>query len=1212
MKHHTINIKTFKIWIVTLVLSFPGMLLALGGGGDPGMECIDASPFCSELEYDFPNVSDGTVAPSGPNYGCLGSEPNPVWYYMEIQTSGVIQIHISQTSGQNGTGIGQDVDFAMWGPFTDYVSGCNQIMGGGLPPLQCSYSGSATENIGIGATGGAGSGQSTPPAAQAGEVYIVILTNYNGSSGYIEFNQTNYGNSGAGETDCSIVIPCTIENFTANVSACDNDMYSVDGIVEVSDAPDTGDLIVVDCNGNQTILASAPFTLPSYTYTLSNLNADGSPCDVEVYFTDEPNCSQTISYTAPTCDSPCFMSNIDVTIHPCEGDGTFEVTGFVEFEDAPATGQLIIEDCSGNTTTINAPFSSPTNFTVSGIDADGAACNMTAYFSSDPTCTIDVSYTNTSNCDCSAFIGTFTATGVAANATTAICYGDGFSIEANGDFIPAEEANNPPLPDGYDPGIAWFVFTCPPTLPIVFNPVTGNYDDPCFAGFIPGDDIGDINDLSFVGGFSGVTDNTLYFLPVTMYNNSAGYISYVNTDDPCFSYGNPYTVQYLTEVTETSVEDCLAGTVTTTVNGGSAEINGTNFTGSNLVPATATFDVQTASNGGTIVVSGLVDGDVYSYDIEDDAGCLITVSGTFSGAGASDFTYPNAAYCKDESDPTPTVTGESGGTFSSTTGLTINTSTGEIDLAASTAGTYTVTYASPGAPCNSESTFEITLYDVPAFTITSTDPTCGNEDGEIVITGLNGSTTYDLNYTLNGNPVGSSSQTTNGGGNITLSNLGFGVYSNFEITGEGDCSTVETSSIHLNPSDAPVVTAPDNIDICIGESFTLTAQNPDNATLSWNNGITDGVAFTPTSSGSTTYTVSATIEGCTATDEVTVTVHDLPNVYAGQDQDVCEGETATLTASGAASYVWNNGQTGANISVNPAQTTTYTVTGTSVQGCENTDNVTVTVYPYPEPSFTGDPLFGCSPHTVSFSNTTVNSANTTCLWEFGDGTTSTNCNPSHTYTSSGIYDVTLTVTNAIGCANTITYSNYVEVVPTPIASFTANPETVNTLDPVVNFFNDSENATDYIWNFGDNSGTVTTYNANHDYSSASEGQYVVSLIASNGMPECNDTAQVLITVNEDLIFYVPNTFTPDNDNYNEVFRPIFSSGYDPQSYTLEIFNRWGELLFESHNVDGGWDGTYGVNRDGIVKDGTYVWKIKIKETGKDKHNEYVGHVTVLR
>ena len=91
---------------------------------------------------------------------------------------------------------------------------------------------------------------------------------------------------------------------------------------------------------------------------------------------------------------------------------------------------------------------------------------------------------------------------------------------------------------------------------------------------------------------------------------------------------------------------------------------------------------------------------------------------------------------------------------------------------------------------------------------------------------------------------------------------------------------------------------------------------------------------------------------------------------------------------------------------------------------------------------------------------------------------------------------------------------------------------------------------------------------------------------------------------------MPNTFTPDGDDYNDEFKPIMTAGYDIYDYHLTIFNRWGEIVFESYNAAYGWDGTYG--GQGIVEDGTYVWQIEFGETMSDKRHKHRGHVTILK
>jgi gliding motility-associated-like protein len=98
-------------------------------------------------------------------------------------------------------------------------------------------------------------------------------------------------------------------------------------------------------------------------------------------------------------------------------------------------------------------------------------------------------------------------------------------------------------------------------------------------------------------------------------------------------------------------------------------------------------------------------------------------------------------------------------------------------------------------------------------------------------------------------------------------------------------------------------------------------------------------------------------------------------------------------------------------------------------------------------------------------------------------------------------------------------------------------------------------------------------------------------------------------MNEVLIFYVPNTFTPDDDEFNQWFQPVFTSGYDPYSFNLLIFNRWGEIIFESNDSTIGWDGTY---HGEIVKEGVYTWKITFKTSANDEHKEVLGSVNLLR
>jgi gliding motility-associated-like protein len=319
----------------------------------------------------------------------------------------------------------------------------------------------------------------------------------------------------------------------------------------------------------------------------------------------------------------------------------------------------------------------------------------------------------------------------------------------------------------------------------------------------------------------------------------------------------------------------------------------------------------------------------------------------------------------------------------------------------------------------------------------------------------------------------------------------------------------------------------------------------------------------------------------------------------------------TLTGSGASIYSWNNGVLNGTPFTPSVGTTTYTVTGTSAAGCVNTDQVDVIVNPLPVVSFSPDVTSGCAPLTVNLTNTTPNSAD--CLWTISNGTVLTGCGTVPvTFTQGGCYDVTLTTTSNNGCVGTLTSTNLICVEALPIASFSPSSNTVTTINTEVIFTNQSIGATSYYWTFGDGTQPSTDINPTHVYPETESGNYLVTLIAYTPLG-CTDTALAYINVVEELIFYVPNTFTPDDDNFNPVFQPVFTSGFDPYDFTLLIFNRWGEIIFESHDASIGWNGTYGSNGEiQMCQDGTYTWKIEFKTKLNDERKMIIGHVNLLR
>ncbi|HTO38019.1 MAG TPA: hypothetical protein VL021_06315, partial [Brumimicrobium sp.] len=214
-----------------------------------------------------------------------------------------------------------------------------------------------------------------------------------------------------------IVGAATIDDMT--IGSCVNDVYNVTGNITVLQPPTTGDLIVESCDGQQVTIASAPFIETSYPFDITGLTANGSPCNIQAYFTGSP-CFDVLNYTAPTCPPLCDITVLTATPTGCQAGNTYTIAGSVSFTDPPTTGQLIVQDCSGATQTFNPPFTSPINYSINSLIPNGQACNVTAYFTAEATCTSTTNYTAPS------------IPIVNASADVTICMGESTTISASG------------------------------------------------------------------------------------------------------------------------------------------------------------------------------------------------------------------------------------------------------------------------------------------------------------------------------------------------------------------------------------------------------------------------------------------------------------------------------------------------------------------------------------------------------------------------------------------------------------------------------------------------------------------------------------------------------------------------------------------------------------------------------------------------------------
>ena len=284
-----------------------------------------------------------------------------------------------------------------------------------------------------------------------------------------------------------------------------------------------------------------------------------------------------------------------------------------------------------------------------------------------------------------------------------------------------------------------------------------------------------------------------------------------------------------------------------------------------------------------------------------------------------------------------------------------------------------------------------------------------------------------------------------------------------------------------------------------------------------------------------------------------------------------------------------------------------TLTGTNpITGCVSSQNLDINLSVSPEVGFMVTENEGCTVFSTLFTDT-VNLPGSSILWNFGDGQTSNQPGTvDHQYNEGGCYDVSLTVTSSNGCVSAVVQADYVCVYDVPFAAFIAVSDTMPTTDPVFEFINNSVNAYTYIWDFGDGNTSVAT-NPIHTFGEEPTS-HVITLYAYNEVG-CYDSTFYTVVVLEELLVYVPNSFTPNDNGLNDVFLPVMTSGFNRDTYVFTIFNRWGEEVFTTTDPQEGWDGTFEGNE---AQTGVYTWRITFEALQNDDAFEYVGHVNLVR
>ncbi len=407
----------------------------------------------------------------------------------------------------------------------------------------------------------------------------------------------------------------------------------------------------------------------------------------------------------------------------------------------------------------------------------------------------------------------------------------------------------------------------------------------------------------------------------------------------------------------------------------------------------------------------------------------------------------------------------------------------------------------------------------------------------------------------------------------------------------GQCALTGSLEVIINPN--PTIQINESPEICEGQSATLTTStSATGGTYSWQPGGQTSNQITVSPTTTTTYSVSYTLNGCTSSlTSAVVTVNPNIPVDAGANVSVCQGGQVTLTASGTPNNVWSGGISD-GVAFTPTQTTTYYVTGTSASGCITTDSVIVTVNNNPTIN-AGTPLTVCIGDQIVLQGSGAGT-NGTYTWSNGviDG---------QPFTVNGTQTYTLTGTDANGCEGTATV--LVTGLPIPDAQFTANP-TIGDIPLTVDFSNNSQNATDYLWNFGNGEVSIVQNLNNQQSVYTTFGEYAVWLVASNGI--CADSMSALITATANPWIFVPNVFTPNGDDANEIW---MIDTKNMETIDLIIVNRWGNLMAKIEDLNGGWDGKTPDGSD--ATDGTYFYKYTAKALNGEEFSGH-GFLTLIR
>ncbi|MBC7411106.1 MAG: gliding motility-associated C-terminal domain-containing protein, partial [Bacteroidia bacterium] len=500
----------------------------------------------------------------------------------------------------------------------------------------------------------------------------------------------------------------------------------------------------------------------------------------------------------------------------------------------------------------------------------------------------------------------------------------------------------------------------------------------------------------------------------------------------------------------------------------------------------------------------------------------------------------------------------SGGATSTATSITINPISST---------TYYVTSTSTCGSAKDSIMVNVTL--LPIINITGNSGLCAGQTTTLI---ANGSTAY----------------TWSGGANSTNDSITVNPLNTtkYYVSSTNSCGTT-TDSMLVTVNAKPIINATHDTSVCAGSTVNLSAYDGNVYTWLPTTYLTNANSATPIAqpTANITYVVTVNKLGCTTTDTVTIAVlTNTTTVIIVGKNTICKGDSVLLVGNAPhANYAWNTTANTPTIYVK--NTGNYWLNTIDANGCKGSDTVLINVLNKIKASNDTDVCKGEYIHLLA-----TGSVNGTYSWSpTVNMINNTSANPYVQVTTSGYYYVTATD----GCNKDSVY-----IIANPLPVLISRKDTTIYYGELVQLY--ATGSSPMFWN------PVTTLNCylciNPIAKPDSTTLYTVQTINKHG---CMNIDTVLITVIELPGLYVPNSFTPNHDGVNDGFRPYHN---ELKTIEWEVYDRWGELIYETNNLTDFWDGTY---KDRLCQDGVYVYKIKAT-TKQSKLTVKAGVVTLFR